>query len=237
LRSLWVFGIQERNILVNCKENTGAMKHLHIGRRQVGIRLVVLALFAAPVATADLLDSAAYTIAFTGTGVMPTAASFTYDPDTATFSSFLVTWDSLSFDLTNDANTLSFIGPVPSCFTGLTGGAASFVVITKSCPLPPSETPSEIFWFGDTEVDHSARFVFSYPDPPPSLLPSTELDAVLLSGPAAHDVGSGGWITTEVAAPVPAAVPEPGSLLLLATMCALAGTLALFPVTRGKRSK
>ena len=215
------------------KENIATQKHRHIGRHQLGIRLLVLALFAAPVALADPLDSASYTIAFTGSGVLPTAASFTYDPDTATFSSFLVTWDSLSFDLTADANTLSFIGPAPSCFTGLTGGAASFVLITQSCSAPPSQ----IFWFGDTEIDHSARFAFSSPNLPPAFLPSTELSAVSLSGPAAHDIGSGAWITTEVASTVPSAVPEPGSLLLLATMCALAGTLALFPATRNKRSK
>jgi hypothetical protein len=184
-----------------------------------GIGLLLIAAFGGP-ARADLADITNYTIAFSGSGTLPTAASFTYDPDTAIFSSFLVTWDSVSFDLTVAANSLPILGPPPTCFAGLTGGAASFVLITKSCPLPWFELPSQIFWFGDTEVDHSAEFAFSYPDPPPSLLPDTELGAVSLSGPAAHEVGSGGW-TTEVVAPVPAAVPEPGSLMLLATLCCM----------------
>jgi hypothetical protein len=186
----------------------------------LGIGVVLIAVFGAPAARADLMDQ--YTIAFAGSGILPTAASFTYDQTTATFSSFVVTWDSLSFDLTDAANTLSFIGPPPGCFTGLAPGAAAFVLITESCAVPQGQ----IYWFGDTEVDHSARFAFSYPNPPPALLPSTELNGVLLSGPAAHDIGSGGWTTTEVTVPVPATAPEPGSLLLLATICVLTGTLA-----------
>jgi hypothetical protein len=191
-------------------------------KRLSGIGVLLIAAFGAPAASADLADLTQYKIEFTGTGVMPTAASFTYDPDTATFSSFLVTWDSLSFDLTNAANTLSFgPNPPPSCFAGLSGGAASFVLITKGCSTPQSQ----IFWFGDTEVDRSARFEFVDSDPEPPGPPSTSLDAVLLSGPAVHDTGSGGWVTTELT--VPPAVPEPASLVLLATVLGLAGVVAL----------
>ena len=190
-------------------------------KQRLGVGILLCAAFSAPAIMADPMDLTNYTISFTvsGSGILPTAGSFTYDPDTSTFSSFLVTWDSTSFDLTAGANTLAFpipqLGP-PGCLTGLTGGAASFALITGAC-----NASSDNLWFGDTEIDHSARFVFESPNQFP--LSDTEINAVTLLGPASHDIGDGAWVTTEVTASAP--VPEPGSWILLATLCFLMGIL------------
>jgi hypothetical protein len=87
---------------------------------------------------AMLAGPVTYDISFTGTGLLPTAASFTYDPNTATFTAFSVTWDGLLFDLTSSANAPRRTSPDPACISPLTGGAASFALLSGACSPPAS---------------------------------------------------------------------------------------------------
>jgi hypothetical protein len=188
---------------------------------QLGVGLLLFATFGAPPALADLVD---YTIAFSGAGILPTAGSFTYDSNTATFSSFEVTWDLISFDLTAAANS-PVTSPtffVTGCLTGLTGGVASFTLLSGECALATDST----YWFGETASDHSAQFGFVDSVP----LALTEVATVSLLGPATNSGASGDWIISKVAAPtlpiLPSPVPESGSLMLLVTVFAVMGLLA-----------
>jgi hypothetical protein len=115
-------------------------------RRAILMLVATMSLLGTPNAKADLMDSVNYTITFTGTGTLPTAGSFTYDPDIHTFSHFLVTWDGLNFDLTSAANGPFVTSPAPSCIGSLTGGAASFAVLSGDCTPPP--TGFETTWKG-----------------------------------------------------------------------------------------
>jgi hypothetical protein len=118
-------------------------------RHQLRISVLLIAAFGAPVAMADLADSTTYKINFTGSGTLPTSGSFTYDPDTFTFSSFLVTWSDVTFDLTAGANApmleTTGTGQLPPCLLGIRssnnppflGGGSSFALLSGSCN-PPS---------------------------------------------------------------------------------------------------
>lgn len=191
-------------------------------RRHLGIRLLLLATFIVPLAMADLADSTTYTIQFIGVpanGILPTAGGFTYDPDTATFSSFLVIWDGITFDLTSAANAPDISGfpGAPHCLGGLTGGAASFALLTGSCESIGA------FWGGDTQANHQANFEFSSFDPSNDsmILVRDHLD----SGPALQGTGgSTDWAVTAVSTPAPAPpVPEPSAAILLLTTLSMAG--------------
>jgi hypothetical protein len=103
------------------------------------ICVFLIAALAAPAAMADTKDAVTYTINFTGTAPFPTAGSFTYDPDTHTFSSFVVTWRGISFDLTTSANHPALIGTPCGA---LTGGAATFALLNGTCAL------DTVDWFG-----------------------------------------------------------------------------------------
>ena len=77
---------------------------------QFVISALLVVTWGAPAATADPSDQTTYTIIFNGTGLLPTAGSFTYDPDTQVFTNFMVKWNGTDFDLTSSANS---IGPFP----------------------------------------------------------------------------------------------------------------------------
>jgi hypothetical protein len=107
-------------------------------RHQLGISILLLAAIGPPAAMADLLDSTTYTINFTGGPLLPTAGSFTYDPDTPNFTNFLVTWDGVPFDLTSAANDpIIGIGGNPPCIGAATGAAATFLLLSGACSPPP----------------------------------------------------------------------------------------------------
>ncbi len=79
-----------------------------------------------------------YTIVFKPTAGSPVpTGSFSYIPANApdSFSNFLVQWDGLTFDFTSVANTAGAaqIFNHPICADGLTGGAATFYLLTQ-CP-------------------------------------------------------------------------------------------------------
>jgi hypothetical protein len=102
--------------------------------------LVGFAALCTPPAKADLMDATAYVIHFTANSpgdLLPTAGSFTYDPDTHVFSSFFVTWDGVTLDITARANSPTVFTP-PGCVGLLTGGAASFAFLSGACDSPPA---------------------------------------------------------------------------------------------------
>jgi hypothetical protein len=97
---------------------------------------VILSLtFAFLGATSALAD----TISFTGTGLLPTSGSFTYDNTTTQFTSFQVVWDGITFDLLSSANSPQIIGGGPACIGGQTGPVATLTFLTTSCPPPTGE--------------------------------------------------------------------------------------------------
>jgi len=136
---------------------------------------------------------------------LPASASFTYDPNSG-FSDFLVVWNSLTFDLTPEANAPQVVPP-----TGCQGEASNyqfgFILMSQSAA---GCTP-QYFWQGE---DDSLEEFFSF-----ALLTNTDplTGAAIsenLSISTGHDhLGIGGWTLT--------AVPEPGTW----TGVAIAGLL------------
>jgi hypothetical protein len=179
---------------------------------KLGITALLIASFGAPAALADIPDLKTYTINFTTTSgsPSPTTGTFTYDPDTATFTAFTVEWDGLSFDLTASANSPTVGFSIPSCITG-TGGAASFALMTGSCAPPPSFGQTD--WQADAS-GHDATFGFIT-----EVMGCCDLvvygNASPIDAPTVHAFGT--WTVTQQTSPV----PEPSSLILLAPVCAL----------------
>jgi hypothetical protein len=107
--------------------------------RTMGIIPVLLTVAVLPA----LATPVYYTIDFSliaGTpAVAPTSGSFDYDASTQTFTGFSVVWNGLTYDMTAAANAPTIFGPygAPACIGGLTGGAASFQLLT-GCQSAPS---------------------------------------------------------------------------------------------------
>lgn len=181
-------------------------------RHQLWISVLLIAAFGAPVAMADLIDLTTYTINFTGTGTLPTAGMFTYDPDTTTFTSFLVTWHGVSFDLTSSANAplvaLSF--PLP-CLSGLSGAAASFALLQGACPSGPVGSVVVTEWDAVDNPPFNPFFDFLTTNGP------AEIQVLAFPQQIVQpftDQGVGGWSIS----PKGAAVAEPSSLTLVTTL-------------------
>jgi hypothetical protein len=204
-------------------------------RHQLGIGILLMAAFGPPAAMADLTDLTTYTINFTGTGTLPTAGSFTYDPDTATFTAFTVTWDTFTFDLTSSANAPTAFPAYPVCIGSGTGGAAAFALLSGQCNPPSS--PNGV-------TDWSARYVFpsnggiSFQSVTSEFLgggcPCTEFQVVefqLLQGGPNPVFGHGSWTLTAS----PASVPEPSTLILLLTALVSVAFGARKRIARGCR--
>jgi hypothetical protein len=180
-------------------------------RLQCGIGVLLIAALGAPAAKADV-----YQINFTsGPGeLLPTAGSFTYDPTAHTFTTFLVTWDSVVFDMTAFANAPSDESfAFPGCVGGNTGGAAAFALLSGACnpPLPEETT----FWGADNNVNSGfAEFVFFSGTNGHSCFPSTPCDGILLddvlSVPLSTESDAfGGWTITKEAGLTPTPAPSP----------------------------
>jgi hypothetical protein len=154
-----------------------------------------------------------YTIQFTtSSGTAPTSGSFTYDSTTSLFSNFVVAWDIYNFDLTAAANAPATGGTAIAGCTD-SNGATTFQLLSHQCGADgwvanvtnAGPFPFAIHWF-------------SFQIPQPSW-PPTNLAAyatVNHSGSPNTRTGAGNWTITPESAP-DAAVPEPGSLCLLAT--------------------
>jgi hypothetical protein len=199
-------------------------------RLQWGIGVLLIAALGAPAAKADL-----YQINFTGDppSLLPTAGSFTYDPTAHTFAAFLVTWDSLVFDMTNFANapTSENVG-FPGCIGSNTGGAATFALLSGACNSPqPGETT---FWEGASFLPSDlgfTEFVFLSGTNGHSCIPGfPPCDGIVLSDlfstPSSFTTepgGSGSWTITKEAGLTPTPEPSPLGTTALGLLSLAAG--------------
>jgi len=190
----------------NCDRKRGSLFMLLKTLRRHLAMWVLLAAFGSPVAMADPMP---YTINFSGPSgtLLPTAGTFTYDADTSVFSSFLVIWDGISFDLTASANAPSTSGvSFPSCVGSLTGGAASFALLRGDC------AGEDAVWRG-SNITGDVGFTFTTNFDPFMEISESKFDDV---GSA---IGTGTWTISQQ---IPT-VPEPSTFTLSALMlCAIA---------------
>jgi hypothetical protein len=190
--------------------------------------LLLTVALSAPAALADAIDQINYTIHFTGTGLLPSSGSFTWDPDTSRFTAFSVTWDSITYDLTYfGPNYLGIGSPIaftPPCIGGVTGPLAAYALMTGACsPAPPGYFT---IWKGSAG-GLSTIFGFATAGLPPNNSQGIELGGSVIDSPPntpAAD-GQGEWTVTADAAPV----PEPSSLLLAAVSLCLLATRTRIP--------
>jgi hypothetical protein len=148
-------------------------------------------------------------------GPLPTEGSFTYDSTNPSFSDFTVTWDGIVFNLTSPANNPFISSMPPSCLGGLggaTGAAATFDLLAGHCP--------NSLWDGLQSTSPAVGSNFSFFSQTESQMISIE--TVLSGDTGANELqGLGSWTISAVIPPSP--VPEPNSVLLLATLfCACA---------------
>ena len=147
----------------------------------------------------------------------PVSGSFNYDPVSG-FSDFMVDWNGVLFDLTDEANAPNVTGTLPPC--AATGAALSFQLLTRNDCL--AEVSGASFqWLGVTAGSANspkAKFQFGWTAPGDNVT----LNSGFVSDPAPSSRlnGHGDWLAVDP--PLPsgadvgsAAVPEPGTLALL----------------------
>ncbi len=186
--------------------------------------VLMAAAFGAPAAMADVVDQVTYNINCTGSGLLPTAGSFTWDPDIARFTAFTVTWNGLNFDFAGplgEANALGLGVPVsdsPPCIGGATGPPAAFALLTGACTPAPSGYFTE--WHGG-QGGFSAMFAFATVGVFPMGIEVA--DNISLGSNPPLLSSNGQWTVT----PTTTSAPEPSSLLL--------ATVSLFVLIARKR--
>jgi len=161
-------------------------------------------------------DSTAYDINFSD-GASPTnpSGSFMYDSSSDTFSDFIVVFDTLSFDLTDAANTPKIAGTAPACLGGATDGAASFALLSGSC--------SDAEWQG--QITSNGEFTILTPTNIPGvgyIALDDRVSSVGINPMFVGDAEAGTFTIT--------AVPEPGQVGVM-----IAGLLALLCSVRRTR--
>ena len=149
--------------------------------------------------------------------VAPVSGSFNYDPVSG-FSDFMVDWNGVLFDLTDEANAPNVTGTLPPC--AATGAGLSFPMLTRDDCLADVSGAS-FQWLGVTAGSASspkAKFQFGWTAPGDNVT----LNSGFVSDPAPSTRlnGHGDWLAADP--PLPsgtgvgaAAVPEPGTLALL----------------------
>jgi len=150
--------------------------------------------------------------------VAPVSGSFNYDPVSG-FSDFMVDWNGVLFDLTDEANTPNVTGTLPPC--AATGARLSFQMLTRNDCLADVSGAS-FQWLGVSAGRDSsptkAKFQFGWT----ASGDSVTLNSGFVSDPAPRTRlnGHGDWLAADP--PLPsgtdvgaAAVPEPGTLALL----------------------
>jgi len=147
----------------------------------------------------------------------PVSGSFNYDPVSG-FSDFMVDWNGVLFDLTDEANAPNVTGTLPPC--AATGAGLAFQMLTRDDCLADVSGAS-FQWLGVTAGSASspkARFQFGWTAPGDNVT----LNSGFVSDPAPSTRlnGHGDWLAADP--PLPsgtgvgaAAVPEPGTLALL----------------------
>lgn len=164
------------------------------------LRCVPLALLVGFCSISATAGPISYSISFTGTGTLPTSGSFVYDSTTSRFTNFLVVWNGLSFSgLAGSANSPFLTTPPPACLGGLTGGAASFALLSGACTPPVAG--GRTLWGANTQD----RFYFFTTD-------VTNTITLAITGVAAHPNPP---VNTEGGFSIAAtATPEPSSIVL-----------------------
>ncbi len=134
------------------------------------MRMLLTVAFGALVAMADPIDITTNTVDVTtttidlsGSGLLPTAGTFTYDAGTHIFSSVSNTWDSFNFDLATSAAVPLESTSEPSCTGSSAGGTTSLALVTGPCATP--STGLNTVWSGNIpngvlaiETDSSTQF-------------------------------------------------------------------------------
>lgn len=168
-----------------------------------------------------------YIINFTGPSPLPASGSFVYDADVPAFTNFVVNWNGIAFDLTDSANSPT--AEPTSCAAGVTGPAATFILMTVT---PPCDVPGWTgpVWWGQYEPMGFSSFQFRhvvndpiFVDPPGRL----KIDLLLfgLTGEVDQSLFlEGTWSIT--------AVPEPAAILLT-----MAGGSILLALGRRKAAR
>lgn len=196
------------------------MRNLKLNR--LGIAALLMVAFDPTKVMADAADAVNYNINFTlvsGTP-LPSAGSFTYDPDTPNFTNFVVRWYGLQFDLTSEANNPGIWGITP-CLSGATGAAATFALLSGSCP-DGSNT-----WIGSVEPSGIIA-TFSFGSLFYSFGPLPEIYAEF---PEIYSQSAeGAWTIT------PASAPEPSAYVVMLTGLGLIGLVRkqIIPANRKK---
>jgi hypothetical protein len=192
-------------------------------RKSLWIIPLLFAAMVAPNAHADTCSPGDtctdYTITFTtASGLAPTGmGTFTYDTTTDQFTSFMVTWDGKTFDMTDNANSPSYFPGPTGCTGEASTGGYAFQMLNKALtgcgalvayqwdaaynPLIPGIT----FQFKATEFVTPVASSDGFTGTILGLYPSVS--------------GNGGWTVT----PVPATVPEPSTIGL--TLVGLGGLM------------
>lgn len=180
---------------------------MHLSRLIFLLAIGVAAATAAPIT---------YDFTFTGSGLLPTSGSFTYDPALGSnnFTAFTIIWDSLTFNLASSADS-------PELLTGECGTSSTptafFLALTDPAALCGAGATS--LWIATPDPD-STQFEF--------LIESADTSSLIFG----YDVLPGSVVSPPPTGPPSgdftiSQVPEPNSIVL-----ALAGGATLMA---GKR--
>jgi hypothetical protein len=179
-----------------------------------GIGVLLIAALGAPAAMASPIH---YTLSFSGSPLLPTSGEFTYDPDIPQFSSFLVTWQGINFDLTGSADAPGISSTAPSCIGGATGAAATAALLLGSCnPSSGGTAVWEAILFGNGD----SYFTFASDADQAHLPPQTPDPGIAIQAEATGPVFGGAVALNPLgsfsATQTTVSAPEPSSLGIFA---------------------
>jgi hypothetical protein len=167
----------------------------------MGVIPILLALGAVPAVAAPVYYSIAFTL--TSSSPLPTSGSFYYDSSTSTFTSFDVTWDGDSFDLTASANATVFYVTTDPCYSGATNGAQDIFLLLTACSSDANPTyyTGSPQWYGDNNLIPAGYTAFGF-----------ETTPVLNQVTAGYYFGTGSPV--QALGGFEASAPEPGTWAL-----------------------
>jgi hypothetical protein len=147
------------------------------------------------------LCAGADTITFTGAppGPLTPTGSFAYNTTTNLFTSFVVVWNGITFDLSGSANSPQIFGAGPACLAGATGAPAALALLTNC--------GAEAFWEALEDTTGFAQFTFAAGVSPSH--PFIDISNTQTASPP-PSVGFTDGGTYQVSA-----VPEPGTFSLM----------------------